>query len=559
MNDAPRERTASTETGPPEADRRRSRWPGWVWAIPLAALGFVGWLALRALVFAPPEVEVTFPAVDGISVGSPVRYKGVQVGRVDAVRLDAGLERVILTLALEDWMDGHLGPGTRFWIVNPDLTSGNVGRLLAGAYMAVLPGEDGEIRRFDGLTEAPPLTPERPGRGFILTAEAADGLSRGAPVRYRGLDVGRVLGLEYLADADTVSVRIFVEEAYAPLVRQASVFWRSGGVGIETRGGPSLELPSLATLTTGAVAFHTPDLLAGPSAGAQAVFTLYDSRAAALAAPEGPRFAYGLVLPSAAGGLTRGAQVRLDGRRVGRVAEVGLEIDPQAGSFAAPVRIELDPRRFGLEIDGDATRSQVRARLDELLSRLVAQGLRARLASGGPILGGQIVDLTVRADPPPGRFDAGVDPPRLPAMAGAAGLEGAVASIEQAAGRIGAIPFDAIARNLRTASGRVAALADAPEVRSSLTHLDSALASLSEIAGSAEGEVQPLMADLGETSRSIREAADALERLGGGTVRQNRDLPELVAQLTDAARAVESLARYLTRNPEALLQGREGP
>ena len=37
------------------ADVRQTRWPGWIWAIPIAALGVAGWLGIRALVHGEPS------------------------------------------------------------------------------------------------------------------------------------------------------------------------------------------------------------------------------------------------------------------------------------------------------------------------------------------------------------------------------------------------------------------------------------------------------------------------------------------------------------------------
>ena len=42
MNDTPHSEVKRTE-----AAVRRTRWPGWIWAVPLAALLLVGWWLLR--------------------------------------------------------------------------------------------------------------------------------------------------------------------------------------------------------------------------------------------------------------------------------------------------------------------------------------------------------------------------------------------------------------------------------------------------------------------------------------------------------------------------------
>ena len=51
----------------PEARSIRSRWPGLVWAVPLAALIIVAFLGVRALTHKGVDVVVTFGYVEGVT------------------------------------------------------------------------------------------------------------------------------------------------------------------------------------------------------------------------------------------------------------------------------------------------------------------------------------------------------------------------------------------------------------------------------------------------------------------------------------------------------------
>src|SRR5699024_10023738 len=97
------------------------------------------------------------------------------------------------------------------------------------------------------------------GRVFVLTDETGEGLTAGAPVTYRGIRVGRVLG-KRLGEDGTIEFPVFVEGDFAGLVRAATVFWRAGGLSVDTAGGLDVDFPSLAALATGAVAFETPEV-----------------------------------------------------------------------------------------------------------------------------------------------------------------------------------------------------------------------------------------------------------------------------------------------------------
>ena len=49
----------------PEAQRRKARWPGWVWIIPLAALAFGVWLGVKYWIGGSGDVTVRFAGAEG--------------------------------------------------------------------------------------------------------------------------------------------------------------------------------------------------------------------------------------------------------------------------------------------------------------------------------------------------------------------------------------------------------------------------------------------------------------------------------------------------------------
>ena len=98
-------------------------------------------------------------------------------------------------------------------------------------------GKSTLIRCLTGLEEPPRISSTVPGRQYLLRAERLGSLSPGAPVYYHGLEVGQVLGYELMEDARGIDISIFVEEAYADLVRTNSRFWNASGIELSTRGG----------------------------------------------------------------------------------------------------------------------------------------------------------------------------------------------------------------------------------------------------------------------------------------------------------------------------------
>jgi paraquat-inducible protein B len=79
------DRTKTSENPPertPVAQTRRNRWPGWIWAIPLAVVAIVVWLMVRELSARGVWVTVTFENAAQMKADTTkVIYRGIVVGR----------------------------------------------------------------------------------------------------------------------------------------------------------------------------------------------------------------------------------------------------------------------------------------------------------------------------------------------------------------------------------------------------------------------------------------------------------------------------------------------
>jgi paraquat-inducible protein B len=400
----------------PEACWRNTRWPGWVWIIPLAALAFGIWLGVKYLAGGSGEVTVHFARAESLTVGAPVRYRGVTVGHVKAINLGDDLHHVSVMLGIDEPVREHIGAGTEFWIVQPELVKGHIKSLMAGSYIEVEPVAGAHKTVFEGL-EAPPVRPaDQPGRHFILTAGDASGLARGAPILYRGVAVGRVLGLRLDESRKQAEIYIFVKAADADLVRRDTEFWRAGRVSVSMAQGFNVHLPSLQTVLSGAIAFETPEIFAGPPASADAIFPLHSSRATAEAAASGPAFSYFIEFPKGVGGLARGAPVTLGGRRVGGVEKVGLPTEKKSKGFSTPVEISINALALDLRAGAPKTRKELHKELNQKLAKLIENGLRAKVSSGG-LLSGSSVKLEIVSSAPPASLNEEHKPPAIPAAA----------------------------------------------------------------------------------------------------------------------------------------------
>ncbi|HUE91511.1 PqiB family protein [Pseudomonas sp.] len=245
--------------------RPASNWSA-IWVLPLIALLIGGWLGWRAYSTAGIEIQVAFQSGEGIQVGkTEVIYKGMPIGKVVALALERGPDSrgVIATLEMDKDVEPHLLTGTRFWLVKPSVSlAGITGleTLVSGNYIAASPGTGEPTREFTALNEPPPLADTEPGLHLTLKAERLGSLGKDSPVFYKQIKVGRVKSYALSEDQSVVEVKLFIEPAYASLVRKHTRFWNASGISIDADlSGFKLRSESLASIVAGGIAFATPE------------------------------------------------------------------------------------------------------------------------------------------------------------------------------------------------------------------------------------------------------------------------------------------------------------
>ncbi|WP_078118171.1 PqiB family protein [Thiosocius teredinicola] len=520
----------------PEAVVDERRTVSLVWLIPLIAVMAAVWLGYRAYQQQGPLVTIGFQTAEGLEAGKTrVRFKDVDVGVVESIELNPDLSGVIVNARLVNHVSDYLNDKTRFWVVRPRLSGGQISglsTLLGGTFIGVDLTPDGESRReFQGLESPPIVTATDPGKTFVLRTENLGSLSIGSPLLYRGIEVGRVVGFE-MREPRGVDVHIFVDTPHDKKVFPDTRFWNISGMAVSLdANGLQVKTDSLASMLLGGVAFGNPPEVATEAPAAEDTeFILYPTRDIALERRFEHRQKWRVAFEGSIRGLLPGAPVEFRGIRVGEVVRAHLELDPANQDTHIPVDIFIEPERLGVDgmdaeqLSAEATRG--------IWDELVANGLRAQLKSGNLLTGALYVDLDFYPDSPKQEIAwTEGKPPKLPTVPTAFDeLRGLMTKLAK-------LPLDSMGEEF---SGSLAAMrATLESTNRLLVRLDRETAS-------------ELNKTLAESQKALAGLNQVLRPDSALQAQAQRALQELSA----AARSFRIMADYLERHPEALIRGK---
>jgi len=543
-------------------------WAGlpWIWAVPVIALLIAAWLGLRTISDRGPLITITFANAEGIEIGrneaarTTIRYKNVELGRIVSLGLSDDQSHVVATAEMRREAEPLLRADTKFWVVRPRLEFSGISglsTLVSGAYIGILPGGGAEgARDFVGLQNPPPAQGLVSGSSYTLTAERQPFVSDSAPVYYHGVKVGEVTE-QNLSDKDgTVSIKIFIYEPHNALIRPGSQFWISAGFEASLGSqGLQIETESLQTLLSGAIVFDTP-----PAAMAEAEspvgsqFTLYRDRKSAADSADPVRVFYRVSFSGPLHGLAIGTPVELRGIPIGRVSALRLEYDSASDEVRVPVTLEIAPHRIATEGEAAIPRDDRKAATEatnRLFERLIAKGMRARLAPDNLLIGSRVVDLEFIENAAPAQLGQGEPYPELP-TAPSTGLDEIARSASSFLDQLASLPLGDLIGGMRDMVKHADAVVGSPELKRSVKQLDRTLADAGQFARDIRTQAAPLLAKLNSAADQLGSTLSLL----GNDPRSSTDLARTMSELKDAARSVRVLADMLERHPEALLRGR---
>jgi paraquat-inducible protein B len=539
----------------PEAEVKTSRGISIVWLVPLVAAVIGIWLAYTTLQERGPTITITFENAEGLEAGkTKVKYKDVEVGTVENVRLSDDLKHILVTAEMVKDAESYMTEGTRFWVVSPRLGAGGVsglGTLLSGVYIGVDPKPGAATtREFVGLAEPPLITSDTPGRHYMLRAQTRGSISRGSSVYFRGIEVGQVVDYALAEDNQSLDIEVFIRAPHDQLVQDDSRFWNASGIRISmSANGVQVATESVQSLLAGGIAFDTPmSATPGKPSPENTVFSLYDSYEAVTQAGFTTKVPYLVQFDESVRGLSPGAPVEFRGMRIGTVSDVGLQLDVATESVRIPVTIEIEPQRIRFTGAADVEALVEKSRYG-LMEKLVERGLRAQLQPGNLVTGQMLVDLGFHPNAAPAKLDRSGEYPEIPSVPSE--IDALTASASGILTEIASLPLNELVQELRTTVQGANQLVTSPRTEETLEALKATVTNLQTLVQTVDQGLGPLLAQAQGTLASA-------EAMVGSNSPTRYDLDATLKELAGAARSIRVLMDYLERHPEALLRGKPG-
>lgn len=524
---------------PPRVARRRDWMPSLIWLIPVVAALVGIFLVARILIDRGPEIVLTFKTAEGLEAGkTAVKYKDVQIGVVQSLRLAHDRSHVRVTLQLNKDANAFTAEDTRYWVVRPRLdTSGISGlsTLLSGAYIGADAGTSEEsAKEFTGLEVPPIVTRDASGKQFLLRAPDIGSLDVGSPVYFRRIKVGQVAAYELNEDGRGVTLRVFVNAPYDKFVGGNSRFWQASGLDMRLNAsGITLRTQSLATILLGGIAFGAPENENGPVAGENTAFALAEDEGAAMKPPDGPAAPMLLYFNQSLRGLSPGAPVDFRGVVIGEVKSIGIQFDREAREFRMPVMVTLYPDRLNVRTNGAPEESLYTQH--QRLRFLIEKGLRAQMRTGNLLTGQNYIAIDFFPKAPKVSVDLSKNPVEMPTVPNS--LDELQSQVQEIATKLNKVPFEQIGTDVRTA----------------LATLNKTLVSAEQLTRTLNNDVSP---EITAAMKDARKTINSAERTLAQDSPLQQDMRQTLQELTRAAGSVRVLTDYLERHPESLLRGK---
>ena len=557
------------------------------------AQAFIGAAQAPAAQFGAEGLKIVLRARDGhqIAEGTPILFKGIEVGRVETARLTATGDAVLFDAFIEAPHDRFVTTATRFWDASGfSFSLGTGGARVDVESLAALVG--GGIS-FDTLVSGG-RQPSAGHRFELFESEEAvrnnlfvgsagrtipysivfddnvSGLTSGAPVEFRGIKIGEVTSLsaEFVEDGEDIAdIRLIAKVGLNPKAlglpprateQVTTVFLNSavdtglrarlttaslltGGLKIELVEIDNAPLASIGRDDDGiAVLPSVPAEITGASASAEGMFRRINEL------PIEELIASTITLMNSVNGLANDPDLkRTPSEILGLVSDARSVVSSEQVDFITASINDIlkslttsaaDLERVTSALSEEALIAQLRGTIET--AARVAENLKD--ASGGlPAIATQIETLAGKAS-------------ELPIEDLVASTNNLVKTVDEFAG---SEALKDMPQALTDALGEIRSLTAAIQSGDMIANASETFASTQEASAKLTEALDTLPNLIAQMNRVARQAETTL----GGFDEDSRfstSTRETLREIKQAAEAISSLARAIERRPNSLLTGR---
>ena len=290
------------------------------------------------------------------------------------------------------------------------------------------------------------------------------------------------------------------------------------------------------------------------------------------------RYRFMLFFQDSVKGLSVGAPVIFMGVKIGEVTDINVIADPSESSFLIQVLIELASGKIKRFKTKELDNAQ---EIYEYCDQLIAQGLRARLGLQSVVTGQLQIELDFFPQEAAVFMATNKKYQEIPTIP---------STFEKLTKTLENIPVKEIFDKLSSSLTRIDDLLNSPgtteflkslklaveDARKVLHEVDKqaqpitdkigdAVEAYEKLAQKLDRKFDPLFSEVDETVKALAEASRqaektlrAVENVVGDNSGVTVELTKTLRELSSMARSIRNLSDYLSRHPEALIQGKGG-
>ena len=368
-----------------------------IWIVPFIAMLIALWLAYQYYTKIGPTILINFKSNAGLIANqSQLKLRDVTIGMVSNISLSEDGNGVQVKVKVNKEVAEYLNEKAKFWIVHADVGSHGISgldTLLSGSYIELNGQKEEETKhQFIGL-EKPYIDKDAKGSYYILSAPHSNDITEGSNVYYRMIKVGRVERVAISPDGKKVNFTIFIKEQYTPFINNKSHFYTNSNFSVDlSQGKLDMNIASFSQLVHGGISVYTPlqslNINSNQSKETQRkVYPLFKSlnemKSKHLKLGSSDKV-YAFKFLEKSTKLEIGSPVEFNGFQVGYITDIENYFSNSSHQVESIIFAIIHTESFTGKNEEIG---------DEVISKLVSNGLKASINSSIPMIGSDFIEL----------------------------------------------------------------------------------------------------------------------------------------------------------------------